>query len=195
MSMLRLLSTGKSLVGLKHSPARYRLGDSRALPKFNPGKNPFLAKAALQKTEPSIEEGSSSAASPAPDRLAVVSTGSPGSEPSVSTASPRSSTPFSFRSLLIRLFAPVRNCFRRKTIAPVTRKLTSAPRLAIQGELSLDAVKVVRNDLSDGDLEIVPARQSAPGKTELPAHRKQSLEMVTSSNTLEANDETVVQTK
>ena len=32
----------------------------------------------------------------------------------------------------------------------------------VQGELSLDRVKVMRNDLSDSDLEIVPARKPAP---------------------------------
>jgi hypothetical protein len=29
----------------------------------------------------------------------------------------------------------------------------------VQGELSLDKIKVVRNDLSDADLEVVPARR------------------------------------
>jgi hypothetical protein len=31
---------------------------------------------------------------------------------------------------------------------------------AVQGELSLDRVKVMRNDLSDADLEVVPAKPS-----------------------------------
>jgi hypothetical protein len=38
----------------------------------------------------------------------------------------------------------------------------------VQGELSLDGVKVVRNDLSDTDLEIVPAKPSVPAITETP---------------------------
>jgi hypothetical protein len=37
----------------------------------------------------------------------------------------------------------------------------------VQGELSLDRVKVVRNDLSDSDLEIVPAKQ--PSRSAVPA--------------------------
>jgi hypothetical protein len=32
----------------------------------------------------------------------------------------------------------------------------------VQGELSLEGVRVVRNDLSDSDLEIVPAKPLAP---------------------------------
>ena len=31
-------------------------------------------------------------------------------------------------------------------------------RLPVQGELSLDQIKVVRNDLSDADLEVIPAK-------------------------------------
>lgn len=38
----------------------------------------------------------------------------------------------------------------------------------IQGELSLDRVKVVRNDLSDSDLEIVPAKKPSPAPTPVP---------------------------
>ena len=43
-----------------------------------------------------------------------------------------------------------------------------SPRPVVQGELSLEKVKVMRNDLSDTDLEIVPARpamKSAPNRT------------------------------
>lgn len=35
---------------------------------------------------------------------------------------------------------------------------------AVQGELSLDKVKPVRNDLSDSDLELMPRKQSEPEK-------------------------------
>ncbi len=38
---------------------------------------------------------------------------------------------------------------------------------AVQGELSLDAIKVIRNDLNDADLEIVPAR-AAPAPAPAP---------------------------
>src|SRR5438046_912628 len=44
MSMLRLLSAGKSLDGLQDSTARYRMGDPKAMPKFGSGNNPFWAK-------------------------------------------------------------------------------------------------------------------------------------------------------
>lgn len=44
--------------------------------------------------------------------------------------------------------------FRRPVLAKTRRPL-------IQGELSLDTVKVVRNDLSDADLELVPGQVAA----------------------------------
>jgi hypothetical protein len=45
---------------------------------------------------------------------------------------------------------------------------------AVQAELSLDAVKVVRNDLADADIEVVPVKSqtvSAPEKAVLPPSR------------------------
>lgn len=48
-----------------------------------------------------------------------------------------------------RLRGPARSAFKP------TLGVTS---VQVQGELSLDGVKVVRNDLSDADLEIVPAK-------------------------------------
>ena len=41
---------------------------------------------------------------------------------------------------------------------PGTPVAASAEKLAVQGELSLDRVKVVRNDLSDTEVEVVPSR-------------------------------------
>jgi hypothetical protein len=44
MSLLRLLSTGKSLVGLTDNPHRYRLTQQRLLPCFGSKKNPFRSR-------------------------------------------------------------------------------------------------------------------------------------------------------
>src|SRR5260370_38120811 len=49
MSLVRLLTTGKSLVGMQDNLSRYRLTKQRLLPKFGSGKNPF---APPEKTEP-----------------------------------------------------------------------------------------------------------------------------------------------
>jgi hypothetical protein len=44
---------------------------------------------------------------------------------------------------------------RRKATNPAIPGFTKPP---VQGELSLDRIKVVRNDLSDADLEVIPAK-------------------------------------
>src|ERR1051326_4454045 len=59
MSMMRLLSAGRSLVGLEDNGKQYRMSHPGALPKFGSGKNPFLeikamtpAKAKYAAAEP-----------------------------------------------------------------------------------------------------------------------------------------------
>ena len=54
---------------------------------------------------------------------------------------------------------------RVKAAKPAIPRFTKPP---VQGELSLDKIKVVRNDLSDADLEVV-AGQSADRSSELRA--------------------------
>ncbi|HVM49927.1 MAG TPA: hypothetical protein VMU04_18000 [Candidatus Acidoferrum sp.] len=48
--------------------------------------------------------------------------------------------------------------FSRPSSTPGKLKLPGSLRGQVQGELALDRIKVVRNDLSDADLEVVPAR-------------------------------------
>ena len=50
MSLMRLLTAGKSLTGLKQLPGRYKISDPRSMPKFRSTVNPFKSKTA--KTEP-----------------------------------------------------------------------------------------------------------------------------------------------
>ena len=44
MSLLRLLTTGKSLVGVRDTESRYRLTSQRLLPQFGPARNPFSSR-------------------------------------------------------------------------------------------------------------------------------------------------------
>src|SRR2546430_815807 len=44
MSLLRLLTAGKSLIGVKSTVARYTFSDPRSMPKFRSTVNPFKAK-------------------------------------------------------------------------------------------------------------------------------------------------------
>jgi len=57
---------------------------------------------------------------------------------------------------------------RPKTVKPAIPRFTKP---AVQGELSLDRIKVVRNDLSDADLEVVPAKVPSAAASPGPASR------------------------
>src|SRR5262249_44752513 len=148
---------GKSLVGLKEGAARYRMSDPRVMPRFGSGRNPFRQRTVeagpagdtasaqpilkgVEKAKPSggLQDGRRAASKPA------------------TTSSPRQAQ--AAESWLKRRLGnagkKLRGMFpRRETPKPLkqTRPL-SGP---VQGELSLDTVRVVRNDLSDSDYEVV----------------------------------------
>ena len=52
---------------------------------------------------------------------------------------------------------------RAKATKPSAQSFSKAP---VQAELSLDKIKVLRNDLSEGDLEVVPVKISVKAKPE-----------------------------
>src|SRR5438874_1595389 len=56
MSLIRLLTAGKSLVGLKKLEHRYQLPGQRALPEFGSKKNPFRATVFPDKPESTVAE-------------------------------------------------------------------------------------------------------------------------------------------
>ncbi len=60
---------------------------------------------------------------------------------------------------------------RSNPFAPAARPKADAPKAPVQSELTLDKIKVVRNDLSDADYEVVP-RQELPRQAELKPYRK-----------------------
>jgi len=60
MSMMRLLSAGRSLVGGRQSGKRLQMVDVRSLPKFgtNSKLSSFRAQTSVRDQSPSIKEGS-----------------------------------------------------------------------------------------------------------------------------------------
>lgn len=71
---------------------------------------------------------------------------------------------------------PVRAVSWKDKLNPFRTPEPSAPPMinAVQTELSLDAVKVIRNDLTDADIEVVPVKSqtvSAPESPVLPVDR------------------------
>ena len=159
MSLLRLLTTGKSLVGLKDTASRYNVARSGKLPHFSAKQNPFRAStrpefnpSAQQKAQAaanSVERTAEDPLTPAPMVVPVV-------EPPL--PKPVSATPSNKtdRAKSLPRWAALLPWRWPKAGKPGLAKCTKP---MVQGELSLDSVRVVRNDLSDTDLEIVPARQ------------------------------------
>jgi hypothetical protein len=184
MSLLRLLTAGKSLVGVSGEESRYRLTSQKLLPQFGSARNPFSnrVKAEPAQTEarsPEVcgEDGASVARPGLPD---------PRGEPVAvlqSAVEPRSvSAKFVVRNLAGALWlrmASVLSGWRAKLFGLLARSGGKAakpaiprfPKPPVQGELSLDRIKVVRNDLSDADLELVPAKPPAAPVDTTPALR------------------------
>jgi hypothetical protein len=133
------------LVGIQDSKSRYRSVDPRAMPKFGSEKklNTDVARESEAKPSVAISNVESSKAqvkkTPAPSVRTARSDGW------VSQWGSKLS------SLVSQKPKPARGVIPRIN------------GVAVQGELSLDNIRVVRNDLSDADLEVV-ARKTAAAK-------------------------------
>lgn len=154
MNLAKLLGVGTSFFG-GGKKASYRLNKRRSLPKFNAGKNPFGPKAT--EAAPGAPGGKAGAPAVAPAPKAPAPYGfkpasKPFGKPFGKPMAPLPAKP-ARPGWTTRL-----NPFRAPEPAP------PQPPQAVQAELSLDAVKVVHNDLADADVEIVPvkARGDAP---------------------------------
>ena len=135
---------GKSIFGGGESAA-YRLNRRAYLPKFNEGKNPFAPKTPDAAPEPAKEKAAAPVQkSPPPYAFKPVHIpqGLVASAPQ-----PVKPAKTARQGWTTRL-----NPFRA---APEEPKESPA---ATQPELSLNAVKVVHNDLADADVEVVPVK-------------------------------------
>src|SRR5690349_13644414 len=173
MSLLRLLTAGRSLVGLKKIEKRYHLPGGKALPKFGSKKNPFRATVLPEKVEPGRGGTCGDKASPgaegitggSEDRKAEPLSESehdetPGSRPQSGCVTPGGQTPETPGHVAEKRRGSGLKAFLLWGRAKRARARSGpAGKPLVQGELSLEAVKVVRNDLSESDLEIVHARR------------------------------------
>ncbi len=145
MKLGKLLASGKSFVNGRGAVA-YREVKQVYLPKFVSSKNPFTTptKAPVENVVAPVEK-----------KIASVLTKT---QKLPSLSAPKLATP-SWTSKL----NPV--SFWRAS----QPSFASAPPV-VQSELSLDSVKVVHNDLSDVDVEIVPIKSRAPSPTKADLH-------------------------
>ena len=189
MSVLKYLSAGKSLVGLKQTAVRYQMGAPGALPRFDSKRNPFRSRTV--PTAPSSAPEPSESELPVKPLVAastVVLVSSPAGvvnavQPAPVVAAKAAESRIGLKNFARRLGSIggkriksigglAGGLFQRaKSLSVWTRKpkaevgrMAKAP---VQGELSLDTVKVVRNDLTDADFEVVPrSRKSMVGGEE-----------------------------
>jgi hypothetical protein len=138
MSFGKLLAAGKSWVG-GDGIGRYRMQKNIRLPKFISPRNPF-------KSETTEEVAALPAVTP---ELPVAAVGAVSSANGVSR--------WACLGARLRRFAMY--CLDHNPFSHSGQtKLPSIPRFGkpgVQGELSLDKVKVVRSDLAHTDLEVV----------------------------------------
>ncbi|MDB6064345.1 MAG: hypothetical protein JWR26_553 [Pedosphaera sp.] len=206
MSLLRLLTAGKSLIGVRNVANSYRMRTENLLPKFESTKNPF---ATLPKTEPlksapvtspvEVPVVLATAVSPEPVTLETISLFDAKSQTPVTllpvvrveeikpvtikpitkaepVASPVAATP------VAATVAPVAPARKPKAFGEWVKKLNplayipkrqpgrnasrpKAGRTPVQGELSLEKVRVMRNDLNETDLEVVRVKPAKPAST------------------------------
>ena len=138
MSFGKLLAAGKSWVG-GDGIGRYRMQKNIRLPKFISPRNPF-------KTETAEESPALSADMP---DLPVLAVGAAAPANRVSRWAR-----IGARLRRFAMFCLDHNPFSHSGQA----KLPSIPRFGrpgVQGELSLDKVKVIRSDLAHADLEVI----------------------------------------
>jgi hypothetical protein len=176
MSLGKLLTSGKSLVGLHNPEGRYEMRTKNLLPKFGSEKNPF-STVKPQSLQPELVEKIPTIArsrTMTPAEIAAARLKETKRLPLVTAIkSPAAAAPgISFKTkalgwireqlkrVNLRSWWPAR---KSRTVKSAAMPFGKAP---VQAELSLDKVKVLRNDLSEGDLEVVPVKISMKVKSE-----------------------------
>jgi len=150
MNLGKLLVAGRSIKSGRDYIA-YRVNKHVYLPKFGQAQNPFK--------------------SPAPAEPA-----GPGAETAVEPVVKKVMTPVAAKTQKIPTLAPgpVRSTSWASLLNPMSmwrgsqtdEQSTPSP---VQSELSLDSVKVVHNDLSDADVEVVPIKSRTADEAAGPA--------------------------
>jgi len=162
MSLGTLLAAGKSWAG-GEGTGRYRMRDGIRLPKFMSPQNPFKPEAGAETSATGARDGRDGGHGAKP--AAAVQTGN-----------------FSWLDFAGRgVRRAVSFCREQNPLARLGRpKLPGIPRFGkrpVQSEFSLERVQVLRSDLTDADLEIIPAAR--PDKTsDRPAWKKLTARLV-----------------
>jgi hypothetical protein len=187
MSLLQLLTNGKSLVNVKVTESRYRLSSQRLLPRFGSRRNPFRSSGNSASVQPEVRspedpgaDNASEEKSGIPSSCGTPAAGLPSAAQDrvASTSTSVQGRKEALWSRVVALLSGWRAKVRRllgrsrgKAAKPAISRFTKQPARPVQSELSLDKIKVVRNDLSDADLDVVTARQPAAPAIPAPCPR------------------------
>jgi len=148
MNLGKLLVAGKSVIN-GCAKISYRANRHVYLPKFGLAQNPFKSPDEAEPAKPVAETVAASIKKTAPPVAAKTQKIPPW------PARPARATSWASKLNPISIW-------RGSTPAA-----PSAP-CPVQSELSLDSVKVVHNDLSDADVEVVPIKSRTADKTAVP---------------------------
>ena len=177
MSLMQLLAVGRSIRTVRNERSPYRMAQQNLLPKFIPGKGDKPPENTPAPVAPLPVAPLPVAAPPvvappvvAPPVVAppVVAPSVPvrdfPDEPAFASERPQTMAPEPARkrehpaaAALASVIGFVRrwSLLKKNPFAPAPVRPLEKP--AVQCELSLETVRPVRNDLSDADLEVVPA--------------------------------------
>ncbi len=150
MNLGKMLAAGKSFISGGASAA-YRENKRVYLPKFNADKNPFALKATEPVAVAAAEPRKNSAIAAA---LVVAK---------ANVSAQRISSPLAPAPVRATNWANKLNPFRAAPAVAATPMPTVQPEL-----LSLEDVKVIYNDLTDADVEVVPAKSRNVTLPEVP---------------------------
>jgi hypothetical protein len=149
MSLGRLLSSGKTLIGAQGESHRFRVNQRVLLPKFNLTKNPFASGAQQERAE-------ARPTAAVPTEAKVRATNAPA--PPVALRKLNPTRALKWVGGLGAILDP-RMWFPRQQSATSNAARVPTP---VQRELSLESVQVLRNDLSDADGEACAWMKPAP---------------------------------
>ena len=194
MSLMHLLAVGRSIGTIRDQPTRYKMTQQNLLPRFGPAKEeqdsgPAMLERERPRTEnlagkehlkgPVAKTGQADAQQ---EQQPTASQTRPEQEMTQQTLEQRKNSAERLNGV-IGVSGPV-----RKVASPwmgwslLSNPFRSGPRPGkgpepVQGELALDMIKPVRNDLSDADLEIIPAtrRSSVPERSQQATAREWKL--------------------
>ena len=141
MSLGKLLATGRSLMGSRGEAHRYRADRRGALPKFGSPKNPFASGAQQERAE-------ARPTAAVPTEAKVRATNAPAPPAALRKLSLVRALKWA-GALGAKLNPLALLRWRSAAATPVVSPMATL----VQRELSLAAVRVMRNDLSDADAE------------------------------------------